>query len=65
MVLPCLYLSVCLHVDTTYVSLEHRVVLLLGAQALLQHRDVLLVVLVLLLQCLHLGRHLQDFLFPS
>ena len=44
-----LYLSVSLHVDTTYVSLEHRVVLLLGTQALLQHGDVLLVVLVLLL----------------
>ena len=50
-----LYLSVSLHVDTTYVSLKHRVVLLLGTEALLQYGDMLLVVLVLFLQGFHLG----------
>ena len=50
-----LYLSVSLHVDTTYVSLKHRVVFLLGTQAFLQHGDMLLVVLVLFLQGFHLG----------
>ena len=35
---------------------------LLGAQALFQDSNVLLVVLVLLLQGLHLGRHLEDLL---
>ena len=59
-----LYLSVSLGVDGTYVGLQHGVVLLLGAQTLLQHRDVLLVVLVLLLERLHLGGHLQDLLLP-
>ena len=59
-----LYLSVSLGVDGTYVGLQHGVVLLLGAQTLLQHRDVLLVVLVLLLERLHLGGHLQYLLLP-
>ena len=60
-----LYLSVSHVVGRTYVGLQHRVVLLLGTQGLLQHSDVLLVVLVLLLQRFHLGRHLHDFLFPT
>ena len=50
-----LYLSVSLHVDTTYVSLKHRVVFLLSTQTFFQHCDMLLVVLVLFLQGFHLG----------
>ena len=46
----------------THISLQHGVVLLLGLQTLLEHTDVALVVLVLLLQRLHLGGHCQDFL---
>lgn len=39
--------------------------LLLGAERLLEHGDVALVVLVLLLQRLHLRRHRQDLLVPA
>lgn len=48
----------------TYVGLEHVVVLLLGAQALLEHGNVPLVVLVLLLERLHLGARRQQLLVP-
>lgn len=47
---------------STHVSLKHVVVLLLGAQRLLQHGDMALVVGVLLLQGLHLRRQRKDFL---
>ena len=42
-----MYLSVCLHVDRTYVSLKHGVVLFLSTQALLQNSNVLLIILML------------------
>ena len=47
-----------------YVSLEHVVVLLFGAEALLQNGYVPLVVLVLFFQRFHLGPHRQQFLVP-
>ena len=48
--------------NCTHVSLQHVVVLFLSTKGLLQHSYVSLVVLVLLLQCLHLGTHRQDLL---
>ncbi|MPC32594.1 hypothetical protein E2C01_025911 [Portunus trituberculatus] len=46
----------------THVSLKHVVVLLLGAERLLEHGDVALIVRVLLLQGLHLRGQRKDFL---
>ena len=46
----------------THVDLEHVVVLLLCDEGLLEHRDVLLEVGVLLLHRLHLGLHLHQLL---
>ena len=62
---PWFHLSVCHVVRRTYISLQHRVVLLLGAQRLLEDGNVLLVILVLLLQSLHLRCHLHYLLLPA
>ena len=49
-------------VNDTHIRLEHVVVLLLGAEGLLQDGDVTLVVVVLLLQRLHLGGQRHNLL---
>lgn len=43
----------------TYVSLQHVVVLFLGAERLFEHGDVPLVILMLLFEGFHLGGHCE------
>ena len=48
----------------THISLQHVVMFFFCAETFLEDGNVSLVVLVLLLQCLHLGARGQQFLVP-
>jgi len=51
--------------DYTYVSLQHIIMFLFGAERFFEHCDMSLVILMLFLQRLHLRRHRQQLLVSS